>query len=175
MAEINLIPTELAPKGLSVRLAQILRNVATAGFVLVVVAGVGLGSFFLLTSLEIKNSNTRQDQLKTQIKSLESTEQSLVLLKDRISKAKQVMGADTISPVIVKTDAIISVLPPSVQAKEIDIADLTKFTVTVSDTSQLTQFMSALMAANKFLHVDLKGFSFSPASGYLVSLEFTDK
>lgn len=175
MASINLLPTELAPKGFSVRVARILRNVATAGFVLVVLAGLGIGAFFLLTSLEIRDSNSKQDQLKVQVKSLESTEQSLVLLKDRISKVRQVLRTDTVSPIISKADALVSSLPPGVQANEIQIGALTKFTVTVSNTGELTQFMSQLIAANKFKRVDLKGFNFNPASGYLIDLEFSDK
>jgi len=175
MADINLLPTEITPKGFTVRLAQILRNVATVGLAVLLISGVGMGAFFILTSVEIRSSTARQDQLKTTVKSLESTEQSLILLKDRVGKVKQVLGADTVSPSVQKAGAIITSFPPDVAPKEIQIGDITKITVTVSDTSELVKFMSALMAANKFKRVDLKGFSFSPTSGYLVSIEMADK
>lgn len=175
MAEINLLPVEITPKGFSIRLATILRNVATVGFVILLIAGVGIGAFFLITSTEIRTSNTRQDQYKTTIKSLESTEQSLVLLKDRVGKVKTVLGLDTVSPEVQKAGAIISTFPPDVEAKEIQISEITKFTVAVTDTSELTKFLSSVIAANKFKKIDLKGFSFSPTGGYLINLEMSDK
>ncbi len=175
MAQINLLPIEITPKGFSVRLATILRNVATVGFIILLIAGVGIGAYFLITSTEIRTSNTKQEQYKSVVKSLESTEQSLVLLKDRVGKVKTVLGLNTVGPGIEKAGAIISTFPPGIEAKEIQIAELTKFTVSVTDTAELTKFMSAAIAANKFKKIDLRGFSFSPSGGYLISLEMTDK
>lgn len=175
MADINLLPEEITPKGFAVRLAQILRNVATVGLALLVVSGVGIGAFFILTSVEIRSSTARQDQLKSTVKSLEGTEQSLVLLKDRVGKVKQVLGADTVSPSIVKAGTIITSFPPDVSPKEIQIGDISKITVSVTDTSELTKFMSGVITASKFKRIDLRGFSFSPTGGYLISLEMSDK
>lgn len=175
MADINLLPTEITPKGVSYKVATVLRNIATVGFAVIVLAGVGLGAFFLLTSAEIRSSTARQSQYKTTIKSLESTEQSLVLLKDRVGKVKQVLGADTTTPYVQKVGAIVSSFPAEVTPREVQVGDITKISVTINDSAQLTKFMAGLITASKFKRLDLRGFSFSPAGGYLVSLEMGDK
>ena len=89
---INLLPTDLSPKGPVIKLAKSLKNIAIAGFVVFIISLVSLIVFLLFISTNLSSSTARQEQLKTSIKSLEQTEQRLVMVKDRLKYTKQVLG-----------------------------------------------------------------------------------
>ena len=92
---INLLPTDLSPKGPVVRIAALVRSVAVISFSLLLITGLGISAFFIVNSLQIKNLNSANEELKGSIKSLEVTEQGLVLVRDRLGKVKQVLAQDS--------------------------------------------------------------------------------
>src|SRR4030042_2652884 len=95
MAAINLLPKDLLPSAGLIKTAKLLKNLLTLGFGIFTIVLVGLVAFFVLNSISLRSSTARQEELKNSIKALEQTEQGLVLVKDRLTKVKEVLAKDS--------------------------------------------------------------------------------
>lgn len=172
---INLLPSELVEKKGSYKLAESLKNVAIAGFAIFFAFLLGTTAYILILSAQVKSSDTRQVQLKQTISFLQESEQKMVLIKDRIGKAKTILAESTISTSIDNFGIINSTLPASAILTEAKINEKrTENFYMVSSSRGLVQLMSNLLASNLYSKITLKSFSFTPSSGYLVNLELVD-
>jgi hypothetical protein len=95
MSRINLLPIDLSPESSKARLSNILKKITVVGFILLIVSVLMAIAIFLINYVEMQNLSQRQNQLKKSIEALEKTEQSLVLVKDRLTKIKKVLGKET--------------------------------------------------------------------------------
>lgn len=173
---LNLLPQELAVGG---DLSRVLKGVralsviALAAFILFV---VGAGAFFLISSAQLNSLNAANDQLSVQIKNEESTEQKLVLLKDRAAKVKQAYAVASVTKSVDVVIPLFSTLPPGATLNEINI-DPNKITASIlfKSTADVTNFFEQLRASSSFSLATLTSFGFNPATGYLVSISLVPK
>ena len=171
MPAINLLPTDLSPKGSIAKVSLVIKNVSIVGLVLVVTSAVGIIAFLIITSFQIRNSNTSQDQLKANIKSLEQTEQRLVLTKDRLKYAKEILGASTSIGAIEDLDLLFSVLPEEVEIREAQIsATKSEMSIVSKSSSGLTKMLVSLLTTDYYKNIKLTSFSFNANSGYVVGV-----
>jgi Tfp pilus assembly protein PilN len=174
MPAINLLPTDLSPKSSIARVSKIIKNASIVGLVLVIVSAVGIIAFLTVTSFQIRNSNTQQDQLKAGIKSLEQTEQRLVLTKDRLKYAEEVLGKETAVGAIEDLSLLFSSLPEEVNIREAQIsATKTELSLVARNSSALTQVLASLVATNYYENIKLTSFAFNINSGYIVSVSLS--
>lgn len=173
MPAINLLPTDLSPKSSIARASQIIKNVSIVGLVLVITFAVGIIAYLTINSFQIRNSKTQQDQLKVGIKSLEQTEQRLVLTKDRLKYAEEVKGKETAVGALEDLNILVSRLPEGVNIKETQIlATKTELSFVVKSSSALTQVLAYLVATDYYEKIKLTSFAFNISSGYVVGVEF---
>jgi len=174
MPAINLLPTDLSPKSSIAKASQIIKNASIVGLVLVIISAAGIIAFLIITSFQIRNSNTHQDQLKAGIKSLEQTEQRLVLTKDRLKYAEEVLGKETAVGAIEDLSLLASGLPEEANIRETQIsATKTELSLIVGNSSALTQILASLMATDYYEKIKLTSFAFNINTGYVVSVEFS--
>jgi len=172
---INLLPTDLSPKGPVIKLAKSLKNIAIAGFVVFIISLVSLIVFLLFISTNLSSSTARQEQLKTSIKSLEQTEQRLVMVKDRLKYTKQVLGKANAADDLEQLKALLLSLPESASVSQVDIAkDKVELTMLVTDSSGVSQSLATLMAAGLYEKIILLSFGFNPNTGYFINLELSN-
>ncbi|OGM75915.1 hypothetical protein A2210_00980 [Candidatus Woesebacteria bacterium RIFOXYA1_FULL_40_18] len=169
---INLIPEEIAPKGPAARLSSFLRTVSAIGLTLFILVVFGLTSYYLVNFFSLRTSQTKQDNLKKVISSLESTETSLILLRDRLSKVKEVFAIESADRNVEAVSGVFAQVPPGVSISDFETT-LKKIGISVNaqDSLSLGQFMTTLLSADRFGTVNLKAFSFNPASGYAATFE----
>lgn len=173
---INLLPTDLSPKGPVVKIAGFIRSIAVISFSALLITGLGISAFFVVNSLQIKNTNTRNEQLKASIQSLETTEQSVVLVRDRLSKVKQILVQDTGGDETQGLANFINQIPPDVQLAEAIIAkNGVETTFLALSSSSLTQLMAGIISQEDFVGIELVSFSFNPNAGYVVSFDLRTK
>ena len=176
MAVINLLPKDLLPSARLIKAAKLLKNILTLGFGIFTIALIGLVAFFALNSITLRSSTARQDELKTSIKALEQTEQGLVLVKDRLSKVKEVLAKDSGAEEVDNLSKISLQITAGVDLTEaVVFKDELSTTFIVSDASVLTKFMAQIIASGDYKRIDLNSFSFNPNVGYLVSMAFITK
>lgn len=174
MPAINLLPTDLSPKSSIAKAAQIIKNTSIVGLVLVVVSAIGVIAFLTTTSFQIRNSKTEQDQLKAGIKSLEQTEQRLVLTKDRLKYAEEILGKEAAVPALKDLNLLISSLPEEVNIRETQItATKTELSLIAKNSTALTQVLASLVVTDYYEKIVLTSFAFNISTGYVVGVEFS--
>lgn len=173
---INLLPTDLSPKGPVVKLATILKNVATVSFLIFFLAVLGMAALFILNSVTLRTIGERSEALKTSIASLEETEQRLVLVRDRLSKVKQVLGAESGIEEVEGLEKITTGLGAGTTLSEAVVdKDSLEVTFIVSSSTELAQLMSKVISQDSFKKVELTALSFNPSAGYVPSFIFSNK
>ena len=174
MPVINLLPTDLSPKSSIAKASQVIKNASIVGLVLVIVSAVGIISFLTITSFQIRNSNTKQDQLKAGIKSLEQTEQRLVLTKDRLKYANEVLGKKTAVGAIEDLSLLFATLPEEVHIRETQItATKTELSLVAKNSSDLAKVLASLVATDYYESIKLTSFTFNMNLGYVVGVSFS--
>jgi hypothetical protein len=176
MAIINLLPTDLAPKGPTLRIVNYLKQIALVGFVIFLLVTLGLAGYFVITSFELNGSVNRQENLKTQIKSLEQAEQKIILLKDRVIKIKKVLAMPDSQGNIVISQEVLVMATGLVNIGELEISpEETKLTVTSNNSSSLSQFLTTLTGSKVYKTIVLSSFSFNPTAGYSAVFDLFNK
>lgn len=173
MASINLLPTNLAPKGSIVRLTDILKNVIVVGIILLFVGGLGALALVLLDYFQSQSITKRSELLKASITSLEQTEAKFVLVKNRVERAKEIFSQDEAQRRLDNLSRLTSSLPSDMLVSEVEVGrDKFSLTFSTSNSATLAVFMSGVVADSAFEKIDLTDFSFVPTSGYRVTLSF---
>lgn len=169
---INLLPQDLVGSASVSRAAEIMKRVAVGlASLFVILAGLGLALFLIFNS-DLKKQQASVDSLKNNIKNLESVEQKLFLVKDRIQKASGIIKARQIEPKVASLSKVIALLPAGVNLTEAEIdATKSKLAFSATDSSSLASFLSQFVASGIYKGITLKNFSFIPSSGFLVIIE----
>jgi hypothetical protein len=176
MAAINLLPADISPKGPVVKISNLIKNLAVISFVLFLLTALGMLAVFVLNSVQIRSLNESSEELKTSIKSLETTEQGLVLVKDRLSKAKLVLADESGGDEVEGLGTVTSGLPESVALTEAVISkNVLDTTFIATDSQGLTALMARIISQEAFSKVDLVSFSFNPNTGYIPSFSMKVK
>lgn len=172
MAQINLLPTDSAPRPTVIRTSGVVRKILTVGFIIFIVAATVLAALYFFYSRDIKASSARTSELKTNIKALEVTEQRLLLVKDRLEKAKLVLGMDTTMDELEAADTLLSSLPPETTLSSAEFkVNETVMTLGSPNTGVLTRVIGAITSGGIYKNVDMTSFGFTPETGF--TTEFT--
>lgn len=175
MADINLLPTDSGLDEAAVRLSNKLRQISIVEFaVLFVLAAISVGSFFLLTS-RLNEAERTRDSLKTSIETLEDTETKLVLIQDRMTKARTIWGSESAMDEVTKFEEFNSELPIGVTLKKVDLfSDRTVTSLSVRDSRSLVSLVSLIRSSDEYDSVELTSIGYNPESGYEVSLSMAN-
>lgn len=172
---INLLPTELAPGRPLARLAKALKNIAVAGIIVFLISVAGLIAFFIFLSTQLNSAIARQEQLKTEIKSLEQTEQRLVLVRDRLKHTREILASGNATENLEHLEGIFLGLPESVQVSEMQVfEDKVELAISASSSFGISQILAGLLGGQVYERVVLVSLSFNPTIGYLVNLELSN-
>ena len=176
MAAINLLPTDISPKGPVAKISNLIKNLAVISFVLFLLTALGMLAVFVLNSVQIRSLNESSEALKTSIESLETTEQGLVLVRDRLTKVKLVLADESGGDEAEGLGTVTSGLPASVALTEAVISkDVLDTTFVATDSQGLTALMARIISQEAFAKVDLVSFSFNPNAGYIPSFSMKVK
>jgi len=175
MPSINLLPRDLAPKASFIKASGAIRKLTTLGVIALLVSlGVSIG-LFLIISNRLKVSTARKEQLEQNIKALQATEQKLVLIKDRLAFASDVLARPSGVEEAKAIQELVGVFPEGVGVKAIDIKpDLTSASFQTQDSLVLTQMMATIVSSGIYKKVDLMGINFIPATGFTASFNLTN-
>lgn len=171
MREINLLPEIFKIKGSVARLSKTLKKVAAVVFIVLVASvSISIGSFVVFSN-KLDDVTSRQNQLKTQIKALEETEQRLVLVKDRLEKVTKVYAKETPLEEIATFEDIYNRIPEgvSIQTASLSTGDVT-IAVSADSTSAFNNVLDMLVGSKLFSRIEMSSFSYTPGAGYQIGL-----
>lgn len=167
---INLLPTELTPKSSISNISVQLRKVSIYGLVVFIVVLLTGGGYLFFLSGQLRESTVNQEQLKANISSFETTEQSVVLLKDRIKKANLVLAQDNTYSSLPDFRDLYFSLPLGTTMTDAKLApSKTEVTLLISSSTSLVEVVRNLATLTSYKKIEIASFSFTPTAGYLVS------
>ena len=176
MKGINLLPTQVLAQSSVAKFATVVRNITTAGFIVLIVAAGALFSYFLILSFQINGSLARGTQLKNSIRAKESTEQAYVLVVDRVNKGKLIFAKKSAEGTADKIDNLISSFDANTTLETAEIrAGSSTLEVSNNTSSSMLTFLGSLATGEIFSSIDLSSFVFKPAGGYAIGLNFSDE
>lgn len=173
--KMNLIPKDMSisPKTVkSVKTVNYMSIVLGSALSLCVLAGI----IYIVYLNTVKVSSQQQiENLKTQITNLQSSEQKLILVKDRLTKISAIQKDESIADTL---DSFIDFSNSISQDSTINIMDTklssSKSEVTVSADSSLSinRVLGFLGSGQVYKNVVMNTLGFNPLSGYLASFLF---
>jgi len=174
--KVNLLPQNLqVGKGLG----SILKTTKALGVIFIVVFiifGLGMGAFFIYSKITLDGIKTNVDQLKSQVKAQEASEQQLVLIKDRLAKISSIKSTPNATKNITGIDSLFANMSPS------SIMNLANFSSTKVDISvairsneDLTAFIQNLKNTDLFKSVNLSSLGYGANSGYSIAVSLSNK
>lgn len=171
--KINLLPTRHKDATEVSGLRRLIRILTISSVVLSLsLAALGLAVIFLLSN-QLKNLSRQQSELKTSITSLESTEQSLVLVKDRVQKIQELLSASADRDILTKLRFIADSLPPDLLISNSDLSSSGSFVeLTAFSSSAIKELFSTLVKNKQFSSLILEDLKFNPVLGYQFTLNF---
>lgn len=166
---LNLLPQNLhVSKGME----SVLKTTKALGVILIVIFvifTIGAGAYFVYSKVTLGNLQTNVDQLKSQVKAQESSEQQLVLLKDRLSKISSLRSTPSAGKNVANLDTLFSNVSPASSANQIDIStQKIDITMIVRSNEDLTAFIQNLKNNKAFKSVNLASLGYTKNIGYSI-------
>lgn len=172
MAKINLLPVDLSPKSGLNKIAAYLKQISIYAMIVFLALGMIAGGFFIIMASQARNLENKQEALKVQLESLGQSEQSFVLVKDRLAKSKQVLGQTKSAETLASVDSLIAKMPAGVTVSEAEVSsDKTEINFLARSSTELPAILGTALVQTDFTKIILKSINFNPSSGYLVTLE----
>lgn len=176
MASINLLPTQFVLKGKDKVLIEGIKKFAFIGFLILTIVALTLGGYLVYLSVRIRSSIGNEETLKSEVTSLQQTEQGLFLIKDRISKIKTVYAKDSADSQITILTGFFQGNPGDYRILEIQVtSQRVNLSLAFPSSSSFGSFYKALVEARLFPNITLKSFSFNPSLGYVAAFELSQK
>jgi hypothetical protein len=174
--KINLLPADYTLTGPVAQFVRIARPLTVILLSLFIVTALGMGGFFVFSSISLKSLSVADSNLEKQIQTQSEAQQQIILLEDRLTQIKTVQG---IPSAIKNLDNIDSLLTPVANPSllsELDVdSQKTSASIVFKSNLDLTGFINSLSSNSTYSTISMESFSYSPASGYQVGLNFVDK
>ena len=168
--KIDLLPAESKIKGGYLKAAKLAKSINLIFFSAFLVIGLLLAIYVVFLSVMLKNTKRDNDFLISEIKKYQTSEQKIVLLKDRLSKIKTLLKLDTASDLLNKIKPIMGQLTQDATITNLKIQPEGASVSMVFKTSgAFGQFLSS-QEEGKFKSLTIDTVSFNPAIGFLVNL-----
>jgi hypothetical protein len=171
--KLNLLPQEFL---VSKSLNSVLKTVRAMNVILSVafiIFALGVGGYFLISRNTLNSTESKVDQLKTQVLAQESSEQQLILLKDRLAKISTVGSSQGTLKSIDNVDALLNGLSTNTSIEQMDAgSSKIDLSVIIKSNADLTKFMGNVADTNSFKSITLTSFGYSPLTGYALGLSF---
>lgn len=171
--KINLLPSNFTEKKGTAVIVRGLKTATIATLSIAILSALGVLSFFLINTFELKGLEDRRAATTSQLQTLQESEQKMVLVKDRLSKIKVVKSAPSAQKSLTNIDPVLTLLPTDASIGEVSM-DMSKIDATFvfRDSIALSTFLDNLSESKNFSTVTLTSFGFTAQSGYLVGLRF---
>lgn len=174
--KLNLLPPELA---VDKNLSQILKVVRSLNVILIstfFVFIVVVSAIFIISYTTLNNLESQVGKAKSQITASETSEQQVVLLKDRLSKIGDIQNIPSGLTNLLAIEPFLTNLSADSSLNELVVdSKKTQMLLTFKTNSDLTTFVESMSKSNSFKSVILSSFSLSPSSGYSVGVDIENK
>lgn len=174
--KLNLLPSEYGKLGTTGKILRSLRALGVISFALFFVFALGTSAFFIISTITLNGLKNDIDSLKSQVTAEQTSEQQIVLLKDRVGKIKTILAAPDATKNLSLISPYISSLSASSKVSDISI-DPSKVNLALNfvNNTDLSNFLSAISKDSQFGSVRMTSFTFNDATGYSLEILAVNK
>ena len=173
---LNLLPPELSVSKSLNKLLKTIKALGVIGIVAFLIFAVGLGVFFVINTISLNSLKANIADLKSQVSSQQKSEQSMILLKDRIAKTMTVKNMPNSLKNLTNMWPFLTELSGSTVINQMTVSPTgVGLSVNLTTNSDLTKFIKAFQSSDVFRVVELTSFNLSPATGYSVEVNAEGK
>lgn len=171
MADINLLPESKRTSTQTSKALVYLLPLSKVVFVVFIIALAIYISTFAVDYLRDSTQANSQQELQDEVRVYQATEQKIVLLRDRIDKAKSIIETPSAASNTVLFQEIASGVP-----SEITILDSTLLpaemvlTVSGETTKALGDFVESQVTGGKFKRIELESAFYDPDQDYVFKM-----
>lgn len=176
--KINLVPEDLRVSPKTFQYASFLTKISTVVVILLLLVIVSLGGLFFYFSSQVKTATAAVDSLKQEVVSLESSEQKLVLIKDRLTKVSELKNTLSAGDEIEDFQTLKNLITNPDEARIVDVniekgkVETSFFT---SSSSALSSFLEGLTNSSGFKSVMLSSLGYNKVTGYALNFIFSSE
>lgn len=172
--KFNFLPPEMTVGAGMLKIVRIVRALSIAFSAMLFLFLFVSAAFYIVTSLEVTRLLETNEQMKAEIKSLESTEQKAVLTKDRVGKIKLAQETSSMNETVSTMSQVLGNLQSGIDISEVLVdkkgVDLT---IRFLKREQISDFLSTISRVTFFKTIVLNSLNFSSEIGYLADLRLT--
>ncbi|MCS7092487.1 MAG: hypothetical protein NZM26_03995 [Patescibacteria group bacterium] len=160
MSEINLLPEELKPSGYISKLDNAIKKISIFLLALLILICFLGGSAYGFLFYQNDLLNNENQKLKSEILALESVEQRLVFLKDRISKVSKVNALTDISESKVKLEQILEQISDKANLNKLELkSNEIHLEITFDNTLDSENFVKYLKESGDYIKIELENYN----------------
>lgn len=175
MGDINLLPTELAPKGSFLRIVSMIKKLTVVMLVLMVMFLVSSAGYIFYLNTQIGNLEKSAVAIKDSIAKLEQSEQKLFLLKDRVGKIALILQRQGEDRQPTNLETLLGVTTEVTYSNLKVTPTISVVTVTSTTSLGLAHFLENLLTKPEYHQVKLLAINFDELKGYVLDLEVSEK
>jgi len=167
---LNLLPQNLqVSKGLSSTL-KTAKSLGVIFIVAFIIFCLGMAGYFVYSKITLDSIQANVNKLTAQVKAQESSEQQLILLKDRLGKIALVKNEANASKNIAGMNTFLNNTSPSLKVSEVNITPI-KMTMSLNiySNDDLTKLLQNIKSTTLFNQAELSSFNYG-AAGYTIDL-----
>ncbi|MFC1649730.1 PilN domain-containing protein [Patescibacteria group bacterium] len=164
---VNLLPTNLKPSAGIRKVAKFFRNTASLVLVLLILMIIGFGGVYFFNYTKLRDIHEKNDDLVSRIDTLEKTEESLYIMRDRIGKIQRIENNPTLEIKLDDAKDVISFVPNDIVIESVDVlVSGIKLGVSSGSSKSITNYMNNLQSSDHFKSIKMKSFNFNQISGF---------
>jgi hypothetical protein len=171
MSEINFLPQDqIQNKQVRAVSGKLKVLAALFGFVCLVIAIAGT-IFTVYRSAAVSDLEKQEANLKEQVLAQEKTEQTLVFVRDRLTKIKDLQAKNASTQSFIAEKNVLLTFAPTVTLKQLDLSDsISDFAVTAPDSVTLGDVLQK-MKTKEFATGVIDTISYNSSLGYQVKFK----
>lgn len=174
--KLNLLPPKYGALGNVGKVLKATRALGVIAMALFFVFALAVSAFFIISTITINNLNSDVNSLKSQVTAQQTSEQQIVLVKDRIGKIKTVLATPDALKNLTAINTYISGLSGTTALTDLSIDPLkVDMSLTFRTNADLTNFMTQISQDKNFGSIALTSFGFAAATGYSVEITTANK
>ena len=168
-SNLNLLPQDLrVSKGVG-GIVKVIKSLNVILAVLFLISALIVVALFVIGSLRLNSVLSEVDQLKSQVKAQETSEQQLVLIKDRLAKISYARGYANAKDSLQNASLLLNNMTGGVTVNSMNITSVkTDLSLTILSNDELSILMDNLKNSDKFKSIDVYSFEYNKNIGYQI-------
>jgi Tfp pilus assembly protein PilN len=167
---INLLPPELSPKKIFAVIGRKIKAISIVGYVLLIITIASSSIGFLIFSRRLETLTAEQDKLEQDLGNLKKSEATVVILKDRADKSKEIFDSNLTRSSVELFNNLKSQTPTGIEFTDLTVENKEILvSATALNSKDLESFVTYLISSGIYGKIRLTEMSLNINGGYTVS------